>query len=104
MAESERELCSQERLVNNNKTFARTLIESAKQERQSNREYYEQYLKNNGKDSLYNLLLQRDPDAALSTHQNNTKRVIRYLDILSSFEGTLEEYKKAAIGKNYSKQ
>jgi tRNA dimethylallyltransferase len=71
-----------------------------KQERQSNREYYEQYLKNNGKDSLYNLLLQRDPDAALSTHPNNTKRVIRYLDILSSFEGTLEEYKKAAIGKN----
>jgi len=67
-----------------------------KQERQSNREYYEQYLKNNGKDSLYNLLLQRDPDAALSTHPNNTKRVIRYLDILSGFEGTLEEYKKAA--------
>ncbi len=68
----------------------------------SNRSYYEEYLKDNGKEALYELLIKRDIQAALSTHVNNTKRVIRYLDILSSFSGTLEEYKKKAL-ENISK-
>ncbi|HOD92818.1 MAG TPA: tRNA (adenosine(37)-N6)-dimethylallyltransferase MiaA [Clostridia bacterium] len=63
----------------------------------SNRNFFEDYLNKHGKTQLYNLLLERDKQAALTTHPNNTKRVIRYLDILSEYEGNLEEYKKNAL-------
>lgn len=68
----------------------------------NNRDYFENYLINNGKDKLYDLLMKRDLAAALSTHPNNTKRVLRYLDILSSYEGTLEEYKRNALNNSGS--
>ena len=71
-------------------------------EEKSNRDYFENYLKNNGKDKLYHLLMKRDAAAALSTHPNNTKRVLRYLDILSNYEGTLDEYKKNALNNSGS--
>ena len=62
-----------------------------------NKNRFELYLKENGKEELFKLLLERDEQAALTTHPNNTKRVIRYLDILSRFKGTLSEYKQQAI-------
>ncbi len=62
--------------------------------------YYDNYLKEYGKQALYNLLYQRDIDAALSTHPNNTKRVARYLSLLHNFSGTLAEYQKARLRIN----
>ena len=47
-----------------------------------------------GAECIYEKLKARDPKAALSVHPNNTRRVIRYLEILDGFEGTLEEYMK----------
>ncbi len=70
---------------------------SFKDEKSSMKNYYEDYLCKNGKEALYELLYKRDNQAALSTHPNNTKRVIRYLDILSSFDGTLDEYKEKSL-------
>jgi len=52
-------------------------------------------LKINGKEYLYEKLKLRDSKAALKVHPNNTRRVIRYLEILNGFEGTLEEYMTA---------
>lgn len=71
-------------------------------EEKSSRDYFENYLINNGKDKLYDFLMKRDAAAALSTHPNNTKRVLRYLDILSNYEGTLDEYKKNALNNSGS--
>lgn len=62
--------------------------------------YYDKYLEEHGKQALYNLLYQRDIDAALSTHPNNTKRVARYLSLLHNFSGTLAEYQKARLRIN----
>ena len=67
-----------------------------------NKNRFELYLKENGKEELFKLLLERDEQAALTTHPNNTKRVIRYLDILSRFKGTLSEYKQQAIKNDSS--
>lgn len=67
------------------------------QEKQNNKAIYEQYLNENGTDKLYELLLECDAQAAIGIHPNNTKRVIRYLDILSRFDGTLKEYKSKAL-------
>ena len=56
------------------------------------RKKYNEYLAERGPEELYSLLVARDPKAAASVHQNNTRRVIRYLEILNGFEGSLSEY------------
>ncbi len=54
-------------------------------------------LESKGKDYLYEKLMMRDSEAALTVHPNNTRRVIRYLEILEGFNGTLSEYKKNTL-------
>ncbi len=46
------------------------------------RRYYEQYAESNGAPALYELLLERDPESAAVIHQNNTRRVVRALEML----------------------
>lgn len=70
---------------------------SYSKEQENERSTYEEYLVKNGKEALYDLLKKRDEDAAASTHMNNTKRVIRYLEILEKYSGSLAEYKKEAL-------
>ena len=45
------------------------------------RNKYKLLLETNGKEYIYNLLKQKDPDAANKIHLNDTKRVIRALEI-----------------------
>ena len=54
-------------------------------------------LEKKGAESVYNLLKQRDSAASETVHPNNSRRVIRYLEILEGFEGTLEEYMAGAV-------
>ncbi len=54
-------------------------------------------LENKGKEYLYEKLRMRDSEAALTVHPNNTRRVIRYLEILEGFNGTLSEYKENTL-------
>jgi len=61
----------------------------------SARERYRNFLKRKGKDALFSKLEKRDRKAAEKVHPNNTRRVIRYLEILDGFDGSLEEYMKA---------
>jgi tRNA dimethylallyltransferase len=68
-----------------------------RKEREDIRSIYEEFLEINGKEALYELLKKRDEAAAASTHMNNTKRVIRYLEILEKYDGTLADYKKEAL-------
>ena len=70
-----------------------------RKEQEDKRGMYEEYLEINGKEALYGLLKKRDEAAAASTHMNNTKRVIRYLEILEKYDGPLSEYKKEALSK-----
>jgi len=56
------------------------------------RERLNALLEEKGSEAVYELLKKRDPAAAGTVHMNNSRRVIRYLEILESFEGTLEEY------------
>lgn len=65
------------------------------------RKKYEDLLINKGKEYLYDLLITRDQNAKDSVHMNNSKRVIRSLEILEENEGTLAEYKANAV-KNES--
>jgi tRNA dimethylallyltransferase len=46
------------------------------------RKFYEDYADANGAPALYQLLVERDPDSAAVVHQNNTRRVIRALEML----------------------
>jgi tRNA dimethylallyltransferase len=46
------------------------------------RRYYEDYAAANGALALYELLLERDSDSAAVIHQNNTRRVVRALEML----------------------
>jgi tRNA dimethylallyltransferase len=46
------------------------------------RRYYEEYAQANGAPALYELLVDRDPDSAAVIHQNNTRRVVRALEML----------------------
>jgi tRNA dimethylallyltransferase len=46
------------------------------------RRYYEEYATANGAPALYELLAERDPDSAAVIHQNNTRRVVRALEML----------------------
>jgi tRNA dimethylallyltransferase len=53
-------------------------------EQQNNdaRRFYEAYADEHGALALYELLLERDPDSAAVVHQNNTRRVVRALEML----------------------
>ena len=42
----------------------------------------EQYAAENGNDALWNMLNEKDPDSAAKLHSNDTKRVIRALEVL----------------------
>jgi tRNA dimethylallyltransferase len=46
------------------------------------RRHYEEYAAANGAPALYELLVQRDPESAAVVHQNNTRRVVRALEML----------------------
>lgn len=50
------------------------------------REFYEKMLEEKGSEALYAELLKRDPDAEHYVHINNTKRVIRALEITENGE------------------
>ena len=63
------------------------------------RDRLNELLKEKGPEYMYGLLLSRDAEAAGSVHPNNTRRVIRYLEILDGFEGTLAEYMNQAVSK-----
>lgn len=54
-------------------------------------------LKKKGVEAIHGLLVKRDPKAAKTVHPNNSRRVIRYLEILHGFNGTLEEYMAMAV-------
>jgi len=56
-------------------------------------------LDRNGKDYLHEKLRMRDSEAAFTVHPNNTRRVIRYLEILEGFNGTLSEYRENTLNK-----
>lgn len=47
------------------------------------REYYTNYYKKHGEDSLYEKLMEIDPASAEKIHKNNVKRVIRALEVYS---------------------
>lgn len=61
------------------------------------REQLNTLLQERGAEAVYGLLKERDPEAAKGVHMNNTRRVIRYLEILDGFEGTLSEYQSRAV-------
>jgi tRNA dimethylallyltransferase len=46
------------------------------------RKHYEEYAEAHGAPALYELLLERDPESAAVVHQNNTRRVVRALEML----------------------
>lgn len=54
-------------------------------------------LNEKGADYIYEKLKIRDSAAALTVHPNNTRRIIRYLEILKGFKGTLSEYMKNTL-------
>jgi len=55
---------------------------SGEQQDNAVRRYYEDYAAANGALALYELLLERDPESAAVVHQNNTRRVVRALEML----------------------
>jgi tRNA dimethylallyltransferase len=55
---------------------------AGEQEDNAARRFYETYAEEHGPPALYELLLERDPDSAAVIHQNNTRRVIRALEML----------------------
>ncbi|MFO7612182.1 MAG: tRNA (adenosine(37)-N6)-dimethylallyltransferase MiaA [Clostridia bacterium] len=60
-------------------------------------EKYKRLLDEKGREYLFEMLRQRDPGSCEKLHPNNVRRVIRYLEILDGFNGTLEEYMKRAV-------
>lgn len=60
---------------------------------------YEEILSGKGAEFLYELLRKRDMGACVGLHKNNTRRVIRYLEILESFPGTLKDYRENTLKK-----
>ena len=48
------------------------------------RKYYEDYAEEHGAPALYELLVELDPDSAAVVHRNNTRRVVRALEMLES--------------------
>ncbi|MBN2558003.1 MAG: tRNA (adenosine(37)-N6)-dimethylallyltransferase MiaA [Clostridia bacterium] len=60
-------------------------------------EKYIRILDEKGREYLFEMLRQRDPGSCEKLHPNNVSRVIRYLEILDGFKGTLGEYMKRAV-------
>jgi tRNA dimethylallyltransferase len=56
------------------------------------RDKYNKMLIETSPHEVYSVLEKRDPVAAKSVHPNNVRRVIRYLEILDGFDGSLKEY------------
>jgi tRNA dimethylallyltransferase len=54
-------------------------------------------LKKEGAGAVYDLLKARDPEAAETVHPNNSRRVIRYLEILEGYDKPLAEYMESAV-------
>jgi tRNA dimethylallyltransferase len=46
------------------------------------REHYEEYAAQHGPEALYALLVERDAESAAHVHRNNTRRVVRALEML----------------------
>jgi tRNA dimethylallyltransferase len=55
---------------------------AGEQQDNAERRYYEDFALTNGTHALYQLLVERDPDSAALVHQNNTRRVVRALEML----------------------
>lgn len=70
---------------------------SDEKQNQSLRNKIMEQLNNMGPDFLHEKLRKRDPEAAEKVHPNNTRRVIRYLEILEGYKGSLAEYMKRAV-------
>ncbi len=58
------------------------------------REELEEELKNNGADFMFEKLKKKDPEYAKKIHKNNTKRVLRAIEILTLTNKSIEEYIK----------
>ncbi|MBN1623120.1 MAG: tRNA (adenosine(37)-N6)-dimethylallyltransferase MiaA, partial [Clostridia bacterium] len=58
------------------------------------REKYNKMLIETSPQEIHSLLEKRDHAAAETVHPNNVRRVIRYLEILDGFDGSLDEYMK----------
>ena len=72
--------------VVNNMNFDRnTQDEDYIKQKEEYRKELEEILENNGKEYLYNMLLSADKEAATNIHMNNTKRVIRAIE-MAKFE------------------
>lgn len=72
--------------VVNNMNFDRnTQDEDYIKQKEEYRKELEEILENNGKEYLYNMLLSADKEAATYIHMNNTKRVIRAIE-MAKFE------------------
>ncbi len=58
------------------------------------REELEEELNNNGIDFMFEKLKKKDPEYAKKIHKNNTKRILRAIEILILTNKTIEEYIK----------
>ena len=67
-----------------------SFCETAKDEEY--RKYLENYARENGNESVHDMLAQIDPESALATHANNVKRVIRALEIYKCTGVTKSEW------------
>lgn len=63
------------------------------------RKKFNKLLNEKGKEYLHGMLCTQDPQAGKTIHPNNTKRVIRYLEILEIHSGTIKEYQQKAASK-----
>ncbi|MER2064139.1 MAG: tRNA (adenosine(37)-N6)-dimethylallyltransferase MiaA [Alkalibacterium sp.] len=65
------------------------------------REEMDHYARLNGREALYQLLKEKDPEAAENIHQNNVRRVIRALEVMQAtgkkFSNYQDEKKKEPV-------
>lgn len=54
---------------------------------------YEDFLKNNGNDALFDILKQKDPETAEKLHKNDVKRIIRAIEIAEASGKPKSAYK-----------
>lgn len=54
-------------------------------EEENYRAYLEEVLTKEGKEALYNMLVEKDVEASRNIHMNNTKRVMRALEIVNKY-------------------
>lgn len=75
-------------------------INFSKQDNTIIREKYNDLVKTEGKEYVYQLLYKRDKEAAEKIHPNNIKRVIRALEIVELASTSLADYQKIAKRDN----